>query len=305
MGKKIICFSLIGSLLLIALAVYFIDPVSRKIKSGLQVITNDLSASVFLNDQYLDKTPYINNQIQPGQYTLRIEPDDPTLIAYETPITLNKGLLTVITWQPGNSPDNSGGVIYELEELSNHQDSEVSFVTIPDNAIIAFDNQDKQFSPLLLKNVAVGHHEFKISLPSYEPQQHTINVTAGYKLKIMVKLIRQGSRLATATASATISPAPTSPAASTSATASNSAQLTGQRVLIKTTNFFQEEIEVLRVRQEPTVSSIAAGFVKVGDQAQLLATNEQLGWFQIQFTDALTGKIGTGWVSQQYSQLAN
>jgi hypothetical protein len=95
-------------LLLVLVCTFFFsacNPFQGKSKAGLQVITGDIQSSLFLDGQYLEKTPYIGKDIKPGQYTLRIEPDDPTLLPYETTITLRSGLLSVVTWRPGTRPE--------------------------------------------------------------------------------------------------------------------------------------------------------------------------------------------------------
>ena len=94
------------------------NPFAKK-KAGLQVMTNDIPASVFLDGQYIEKTPYIGKELQPGNYLLKIQPDDSNLTSYETTINLRSGLLSVVIWKPGNRPETSGGVIYEMEKLSS------------------------------------------------------------------------------------------------------------------------------------------------------------------------------------------
>ena len=159
-------------------------------KAGLQVMTTEIPASVFLNGQYLEKTPYIGKNLKPGEYLLKVQPDDPEYVPYETTISLNKGLLTVVTWKPGTRPETSGGVIYEMESLPQKR-TEISIISIPDKAIVSLDSQQKDFTPLLLENVEEGSHEFEIRLPSYDSQKHTINVIEGYRINITVKMAKQ------------------------------------------------------------------------------------------------------------------
>jgi hypothetical protein len=158
--------------------------------SGIQVITNNVPSAVFLNDQHINNTPLHEKTIAPGQYTLKLVPENPELAPYETTVTLREGLLTVVTWKPAERPELSGGVIYEMEPLDNRTRSEVSFVTIPDGAIISFQSRERTFSPIILTDVAVGQHEFELTLPSYETQKHTINVIPGFRMVIRAKLAK-------------------------------------------------------------------------------------------------------------------
>ncbi len=296
-------------------------------KAGLQILTNDVGAAVFLGEQYLDKTPYINKELKPGQYLLKIVPDDSSFVPYETTINLRRGLLTVVTWKPGQRPELSGGVVYELEKLPNKGQTEVSIVSIPDGAVVSFDEGDKDFSPVLSTDVQPGTHEISVSLPSYETQQHTVNVVAGHRLNILVKLAKnpvgeeetasQAAQVVSATLSAQLSPAvlattsttttplsgslvtaPTEPSVPTSL--KQPTALTSPppkpRVTVLSTNFYQEGKEVLRVRDAIGIGGKELGFAPVGSMYPYLNETSQ-GWHKISFE----GKAG--WVSGQYTKL--
>lgn len=289
-------------------------------KAGLQVITNDTPSSLFLDGQYLDKTPLISKDLKPGTYTLKIQPDDNNLAAYETTVTLHKGLLTVVTWKPGPRPELSGGVIYEMEKLPNKKATQLALISIPDGAIVSLDNQAKEFAPIVLDNISPGQHEFTVSLPSYETQQHTLNMVEGHKINVTVKLARATTAEASPNPAASVSASPTATAsaalaatssankASASATpkasaspkaspkASPTATITGPRARIKTTNFYQDDQEVLRVRSTPSSSGSTLGFAPVGSEYPYLEESKD-GWHKITFE----GK--PGWVSSQFTEL--
>lgn len=205
----------------------------RHSKSGIQVITNDIPAAVFLDGQYLNSSPLIEEQLKPGYYTLRIEPTDQTLQPYETDVNLRKGLLTVVTWKPAERPELAGGVIYEMEKLKETGASEVSFVTIPEGAIIALEGKDKEFSPIVFSGVNPGNRSFEISLPSYETQSHTIDVQPGFRMVVRVKLAKLQA-VPTEEEEALTEPAPsatpsatTQPASSATPTPASGATLLG------------------------------------------------------------------------------
>lgn len=162
----------------------------HNVKSGLQVITDDVPSSVYLDGHYVNSTPMIEKNLKPGDYTLRIEPTDNSLQAYETRVTLRKGLLTVVTWKPADRPEMSGGVIYEMEPLKDKSKSEISFNTVPDAAIITLEGRDKEFSPTVFSDVPPGNRSFEITLPSYETQSHTIYVQPGYRMMVKVTLAK-------------------------------------------------------------------------------------------------------------------
>ena len=44
------------------------NPLAKKAKSGLQVqITNEMNASVYLNGNYVEKTPFVSRELSPGE----------------------------------------------------------------------------------------------------------------------------------------------------------------------------------------------------------------------------------------------
>jgi len=275
-------------------------------KAGLQVMSADIPASIFLDGQYVEKTPLINKELKPGDYVLRIEPEDTTLSSYETKVNLKKGLLTVVTWKPGERPETSGGVIYEMEKLPKNNTSQLQLISIPDRAIVSLDGGDKDFAPLLIEDIAAGHHDFEVSLPSFDTQKHTINVLPGYKMLVTVKLAKQSlstSETVTKEATESAEVIATASAQPADKTATKSAQTTlikkvttGPKVTINKTGFFVNSKEVLRVRDSVGSAGKELGYAPVGNEYEYLGQT-QSNWYQINFDGQ------TGWVSGQYSTL--
>lgn len=283
--RKIVFF---GALLFLCIVIFsHWNPLDLKLKAGLQVTTDDIPSSLFLDGEYLDKSPYINKKILPKDYVLRIEPVEASFAPYELPITLTKGMVTVVMWKPGQTVETSGGIVYELAKLPNRNDVQLQFQTVPDGAILTIDNGAKQFSPLLLTDLAEGSHEFEVSLPSYQTQQHSVNLIKGHKVTVTIILGKIGAGESETTPSA--QPATTPTPSQTPLT-----QTTGPQVQILSTNFFFNNAEVLRVRETPSPTGKELGFAPVGNSYPYLS--EATGWFQIQFNSQ------PGWVSAQFSQ---
>lgn len=292
------------------------NPLDSKMKAGLQVISQNNEVNVFLDGELLGKTPYINKKMKEGEYILKLEPIDQSLSSYETSIKLNKALLTVVTWNPGKTLETSAGVVYELIPVNNKKTAEVSFISIPDTTMIKFDDQAKQFAPMILTDLEPGQHQFEASLPSYQSQSHAINLLAGHRLTIHLKLAKSVedellNPSPTVIPSATESAALASPSAKLNAsssamlsrdeflavTASPSSQtLTGKRVKILSTDFFIEGEEVLKVRESANSTSKELGLAKVGHEYAYLE-QESNGWYKINFNQQ------NAWVSAKYCQL--
>jgi len=307
-------FQKLSSLLLLVFVTIFFSACSNVFgpqKAGLQVISAEIAASVFINDQYLDKTPFINKELKPGEYILKIQPDNNDYASYETKISLKKGLLTVVTWKPGMRPEFSGGVVYEMEKSPEKNKSQLSLISIPDRAIVSIDGKQKNFAPFLIEDISPGHHEFEVSLPSYESQKHTINVLEDYRMLVSVKLAKQGySEKVDPSANASSDTEAledkqddeASDSSKVSKTPSKKSNITGPRVLINKTGFFVENQEVLRVR-DTAVSGKEIGFAAVGQEYEYLGESKA-GWYKINFADEADLSVEqVGWVSGQYSQL--
>lgn len=278
----LLIISLLGGAILIGLTQSHFF--TKEPTAGLQIETGSIPSSVFLNGQYLDKTNLVRHNLKPAEYVVEIRPDDDSLVSYQTSLTLRPSFLTVMTWKPGSTPEQSGGVIYEMERLADQEATEVIFSSIPDGAIIDFADFPTDFAPVTFKNVAPGEQAYSVSLPSYQTQAHSIHVAPGYRYLITIKLAKQQSYHSM----------PTPPASSSlpsTATASGLVN-SSSSVIIKPTKLFINGVEVLRVRSNPNLNSSQLGTVKVGEKFALLT--KQAGWVEIQ--------IGTqsGWVSEAY-----
>ena len=271
-------------------------------KSGIQIQTGETKASVFINSQFLDKTPLIKKDLKPGEYYIEIKPDNIDLAPYETSVTLRDGFLSVIIWQPGLTPELSGGVIYELEKLPDKSQTEVSFRSIPDGAILEVAGQDQEFTPTTIDGVGPGVLDYKLSLPSYVNQEHTVDLIAGHRTIVTAKLAKQQTELIPEAISApTRAATPTQPATATnSATASQIATTATQSastVNIRSTQLFIDGQEVLRARSGPGVTYDQVGLVKVGQKYPLLSQPND-GWLEIKLENG-----AAAWISSAYGEL--
>ncbi len=308
---KKIFFLLIVFILAISSIVYI--QIDEKTKSGLQITTNDKPSSIYLDQTFIDKTPFIDKNLKPGTYNLEIIPDDSSLVPYETKITLNKGLLTVVEWNPDDSPKTSQGLILQMEKLSNFKNSEVSFITIPNSTIVHLDNREQQFTPLIVSDLEPGDYSFTISLPAYKQIKQTIKIEPGYRINVFAKLGREKDSLSenqeknleneANKANETTPTATINPSITTTITPTQTEEITPtilptinettKKVTIKVTNFFLNNKEGVRVREKPAASSKEVGFA-LSNQSYPYLEEEQAGWYKIEIDEKI------GWVSGKY-----
>lgn len=307
--------------LVLLVGVVFFSGCTGRNNAGLQVLSNDIPSSVYLDGKYVEKTPYIQKELKAGDYSVEIRPDDTTFVPYQTKVSLKKGMLTVISWKPGKRPETSGGVVFETEALQNNKATELIITTIPDGGIIYVDGVAKGFAPVTVQDLSPGEHQFEVKLPSYEPQTHPINMLEGYRILVTAKLGKQdyqsprpqATTSATPLPSVTTSPSPSaspstsaspspklspSPAATTSAKPSPSvAPVTGQiappKVVILKTNYFKDGVEVLRVRNGASPDATEIGVAPVGSEYTYLGEVKD-GWAKMSFGQT------PGWVSKQF-----
>lgn len=298
-----------------------IPQLDKRKYAGLQVTVSDIPATLYLDGEYLSETPFKQNDLKPGMYTLKIQPDDANLVPYELPIRLTGGLLTAVVWNPGTRPESSGGVVFELERLNNRQQTELAISSIPDGAIVRINEEDLDFAPVVRTDLTAGKQSISLTLPSYDEQNHTLNLVPGHRLSVLVKMARTAGTFnagdisgdtaddgtsapespttsPTATASA-IRTAQNTPATGNTAArngASGSAVLTGKKVTILPTGFIQNGEEVVRVRESSSAASRELGFAKVG-QSYTYLNESTADWIKIQFNSK------PGWISKTYGKL--
>ncbi|NLG06186.1 MAG: hypothetical protein GX559_00615 [Candidatus Pacebacteria bacterium] len=306
-----------------ALFLYFNPPQLINV-AGLQIEYHgsDQYASVFLDNQYLEKAPLSERTIKSGDYVLKIIPDDKNLAELSLFITLNKGTLTVISYTPGASAKESSASIYELEPLKNSEDLGVlSFETYPENALLSFADDAAQYTPVTLENLTPKEYTYQVSLPSYQTQENVVQVLPGYKIKATIMLAKLNSTVI----DPNIDLQQESVDSIVDTTASDSTQLhenltedeswgraearaiIGKKVKINSTNFFVDNLEVLRVRKTADKNAKELGFAKTNfyypyledlpADLEATASAQTKDWLKIRFEGQ------EAWVSAEFAEL--
>ncbi len=244
--------------------------------AGLKVLSSP-TASIFLNDKLIGKTPY-DDKYGSGEYILKLIPEgiSEQSVSWQGKINLNPSVLTYVNRDLGTSELTSAGEILTLEKISAAV-AQLAVISQPDGATIIVDGQEKGNSPLSAFEVTAGDHEIAVSSPGFTTRTVRAIAVSGYKLLVNVQLALAPGLEVPATGSATTSPV-------------KSAEVARPYVLIKDT-----PTGFLRVRMEPSTSATEAAQVKPGGKYPYL--DEQSGWLKITFE---TGK--SGWVSGTYAE---
>jgi len=288
-------------------------------QAALQV-TSTPKATVFLNGEHIGNTPFFDEKLKSGDYTLKLVPEDSQAMSWETKVKLTTGILTVVSRELASTPDQSSGYILSLEPTVDKKNVALAVVTAPDGAVVSLDSEPKGFSPLSLDGLKEGEHLLVVSSPGYVEKSLKAKLVAGHKLTANVQLAKllevakpstgeatESAKAAEETQTTKASPSPSPKATPSTKTATSSAAAasgviagaTDPKTLTKPYVKILEAaagVNWLRVHSEAVSGSgNEVAKVKVGTYFSLI--EKKTGWYQIGY------ESGEGWIAAQYGEL--
>lgn len=257
-------------------------------KGALQV-TSRPKSKVFLNGKEIGQTSLckctVTDMLDSGEYTIRLVPENKSILPYEEKISITKSVLTVIDRTFSQGAGSEGSVI-TLRPLEDKNGRDIFILSRPQGAEVLLDNNAVGTTPLLLPKVTESDHEITVKKQGYREKVIRVRSVTGYKLEASVILGVADDDAATG-----LTPSPTPTVGAVSGTPSPSVSpATSQTVII-----LQTPTGFLRVRETGSTAAAEIGRVTPGETFDLV--EEQNGWTAIKLK---TGK--TGWVSSQYVQ---
>jgi len=302
---------LIGIVLLFVIIGIIITVIqTRTPKQGELKVESQPSASVFLDDKHIGRTPVgkTSYKVNPGEYTLKIVPDTGTisLSTFQEKIKITSSTLTYIEVNLSESDLTTASYVLGLEKMTGKK-SELSVITTPDGANILLDDEPKGISPLIISDLTPGDHTLSVVSRGFSNRTIKIRLNAGYRLIASIRLalnpggvVPDGNTPATPSAKPIDSKSspkesPTvAPTGSPKATPTNviSADPTKPYALIKDT-----PTGFLRVRSDAATTSSELARIKPGEKYSII--DEKTDWFKIQLE-----ATKSGWISSQYAQKA-
>lgn len=253
-------------------------------KGALQV-TSIPKSTVYLDGKQLGKTPLCAcgppgklDTLASGDYTIRLVPQDTSLLPYEEKIHITSGVMTVVDRSPGKGATSEGSIL-TLIPLKDKKAREISVLSFPQGAHVFIDNNEVgQVTPVIVRKVTESDHEIKIKKSGYDEKIIRVRAITGYRLEAVVTL--GVSDIA----------APTQKIASPTATVAPTVSIKGATIIILDT-----PVGYLRVRESGSLNAGEIDRVKPGEVYELIDEKEL--WYQIKLP---SGK--TGWVNSQYAQ---
>ncbi|RJR25925.1 PEGA domain-containing protein [Candidatus Microgenomates bacterium] len=257
----------------------------KKDPAALQINTNP-PANVFIDGKILGKTPFQSSEMQSGEITVKLIPEstEEALSSWESKITLNSGVLTLIERELGQTEEESSGQILSLEKSKDKEQASLTVISNPDGALIHIDGEAKGFTPITIDQIGVGDHQITLSKEGYVDKSIKARAVAGFKLIVNAKMGQEVNKESTP---ATSSGTPTPSAKPTAASGSSSNSST---IEIKDT-----PTGWLRVRKEASTASAEVGKVNPGETYEIL--EEENGWYKIEYESG-----SEGWISGQYAK---
>lgn len=270
---KIVIFTIISLFFLVG-AILFLVGYLKPSPGGISIDSSP-SSNVYINGEYVDKTPY-KNIYEVNKTKVRLVPDGVNIPPYETDVNLTSGAQSVIKYQFGQTKEESHGYVLTFDKDPN-KGTGLIITTEPANAQVLIDDTVRGFSPYKESSLSATKHKVTVKSSGYQDKSVTLTLHSGFVLNASIKL----SKL----------PDPTPTPQATPST----------KVYIEITN---TPTGFLRVRTQPGSSGEEIAEVKPGSKYLFLEEDTASGWYKIQYSEPKAGLPNgiQGWVSNQYSK---
>lgn len=258
--------------------------VQKEPNGNLQVLSSP-SASVFFNNEALDKTPLNRSKLKEGEYLLKLIPEkvSTSTASWQGKIKIYNNTVTFVERELGATDLTSAGVILNTIKMTTKPEKggtgEIEVESEPVGGIIFLDNDERAVAPDILTNVVEGEHELAVASPGFFKRTQKIKIEPGYRVVAAFKLAQDPAHKNV------------DQLVKEGIEATKSAALVKKIIIIKETS-----TGWLRVRQSPSLSASESAKVKPGEKYELL--EEKNGWYKINYANGQEG-----WISSQYTNI--
>lgn len=259
---------------------------------GRVIIESSPSASIFINDNDVSRTPLQSFQLDVGEYNVKLIPEGivQNTDSWQGKVPVKPNSDTFLSVNLGkNAATTAVSLIYFDDQKTNKEKGNIIIETDPAGAIIFLDNDEKGVSPVNLVDVPVGEHEIKASLPFFFSRSVNVRVVENKVLRVKLKLALDESQKRI--------DLPESEATESAETKDSTAE---DKVYVK---IKPTSTGWLRVRSSAGLSGQELAKVKVGSEFEVL--EESNGWYKIKFNgnenDLESGEFDEGWISASYA----
>lgn len=236
-------------------------------QSGIRIESNPPSR-VFINDQEVGITPFqkppidtSDDRMLSGNYLIKLQSEKGS---WEKYVTLYPGTRTVIIREIGKDKVSSSGEVVTLETGQG-----VLILSDPEQANVEVDGKFFGKTPVLIKDLNLGDHQFSIKKEGFLPRTIKSSLTNGYRFNLSVDLAKIQTNLDSNTPII---------------------QVLKKVKIIGTTNGF------LRVRKTPSLSGIEIARLNEGEIVEV--TEDLTAWKKIKLEDGPEGYISKQFVEE-------
>lgn len=242
-------------------------PFRHKAPSALSV-SSVPTAQVFLDGEERGQTPFYDDKLTSGDYTLKIATDGQ---GWSSKVRLNPGVLTVVNRELADSEASQSGEIITLERGRG-----LAAISNPSQAEVKVDGQDKGTTPLVIEDIKPGDHTVVLKATGFLERMVKVRIREDYKLTINMQLAAHATLPVSPQPETPLSPAP-------------SVEPSGPHIIVKETGTSFG----LHVRSGPGLGHPVVEDIKPGEKYPILG--EEKGWVNIRLSDGREG-----WISGQY-----
>lgn len=271
-------------------------------------VTSIPQATVFIDGKHAGTTPYLNEELEAGEVTLKLVPEQASTqaIPFEGLVELTSGVVTVVNHQFATDENSAAGEMLALQP-NNRSVASISIVSQPDAAVVRIDGESKGFTPLVIEQIDAGDHQLLISSPGYQERTINVKTQTGYRLVVSTQLSKsavpeQPDKMESDEATDSADPnddedtvskdAPNSASPTPKPTSKSTSEETPDTPYVKIND---TPTGWLNVRSEAVIGDNIISKVDPGDTFPLL--DEQSGWYQIELDDGTEG-----WIAGAYAE---
>lgn len=150
-------------------------------------VESTIKSKVFLNGKEAGQTPLQLENLDEGEYLVRLDPIAEATASSKTSwqgyVKLNGGTLTVVNRELADSKAASSGEVITLEKGSG-----VTLISTPVGAEVMVDDKSYGVTPITISDLTHGEHQFVIGKDNFLKRSIRASVVEGYNLNISVDL---------------------------------------------------------------------------------------------------------------------
>jgi len=283
MTKRGLFFVFAATAVVVFFALVFIFRAGFSKKKAAVSLNAFPKAKVYIDNKEAGSTPYENDNIAPGEITLKLVPEATYSASFEKKLVLNPETLTIVNWEFDADSEKTAGDMISLEKTGLKDKAGLQVICQPDACTVSVDGEMRGFAPLSLEDIGEGGKKISLSHPGYKTREVIAKTIKNYRLVVETKLAKEIITEET----------------EEEKEATVSAQKTGKKeeVSLEKPYVVIEETPTgwLRVRMEPSATATEAAKINPGDKFPLL--DEENGWYKIEYK-----KGENGWISGKYAE---